>query len=257
MTIINQMHVQRLIQIESQIHYGELPPPGMQPFVSIQRNSPIILSAPHGARTFRNNNTEIWHEEDEYTAGMALLLSEICQTSVIATTWRTEESDPNEHGENRSGYKRALRQMVECGNPRPKWFIDLHGASQISPRMAENQKVDLGTGRNSAYMDAAIKEILVKKLDERLSKGAADRAGEKGWDAEGEHRMASFAKTLGLSSVQIEMKPGVRVASRRVDASMYQKNTAQGGPYAAQPEQVIAMLQILVDFIANLKDIPG
>jgi len=97
--------IEQLIKIEAGIHYFEFPLPGQSPFTVVQRESPIILSAPHGAMTFRDTHKEIWHEEDEYTAGMALLLSEICNTSVIATTWRTEDSDPNEHGEERSAYK--------------------------------------------------------------------------------------------------------------------------------------------------------
>src|SRR6266536_2014367 len=99
MIILAEHTIERLIQIEAGIHYTELPPPERTPFVVVRRDSPIILSAPHGAITYRNNGKEIWHEEDEYTVGMALLLSELCKTSVIATIWRTEDSDPNEHGE--------------------------------------------------------------------------------------------------------------------------------------------------------------
>ena len=250
MTIINETDIQRLIQIESQIHYGELPPPGMQPFVSIQRNSTVILSAPHGARTFRNNNAEIWHEEDEYTAGMALLLSEICQTSVIATTWRTEESDPNEHGENRSSYKQALHRLIDSSSSKPTWLIDLHGASEESTRLDKDQKMDLGKGKRSEYLSVGEAQILKETLEKYLEKGCAERNGKPGWDAENEHRIASFAHALGLSSVQIEMKPSVRVPLRRLDASMYAKK----GPYPLdfQKVQVIEMLQALTDFIEHL-----
>ena len=137
MTILADYIIERLIQIEVGVHYSEIPPPGRQPFVILDRNSPIILSAPHGARTFRFNDDEIWHEEDEYTASMVLMLSDLCQTSVIATIWRTEESDPNEHPENRSSYKRELRRLVEQG--RIRWLIDLHGASITSKNLASVQ----------------------------------------------------------------------------------------------------------------------
>jgi hypothetical protein len=83
MTTLPENIIEKLIQIEAGIHYFESPEPGQMPFVVIERESPVILSAPHGAMTFRNNHTESWHEEDEYTAGMALLLSEICNTSVM------------------------------------------------------------------------------------------------------------------------------------------------------------------------------
>jgi hypothetical protein len=255
MLTINASHIQRLIEIEAQVHYGELPPPGINPFVYILRDSPIVLSAPHGARTFRNNATEIWHEEDEYTAGMALLLSELCQTSVIATIWRTEESDPNEHGEKRSTYKNILRHLVQVSSLKPAWLIDLHGASEDSNRMADMQKVDLGTGKKCDYLPVELHHALKETLEKRLDKGATDRNGKPGFDADDEHRIAAFAhKILHLSSVQIEMKPSVRIPLRRIDASMYSKSEGKfSGPYSADQKEVIALLQALVDFIEYLK----
>jgi len=137
MTTLPENIIEKLIQIEEGIHYFESPELGQMPFVVIERESLVILSAPHGAMTFRNNHVETWHEEDEYTAGMALLLSEICNTSVIATTWRTEDSDPNEDDEDRSAYKRELRRLAQVVSAR--WVIDLHGAGEDSPRLFEKQ----------------------------------------------------------------------------------------------------------------------
>ena len=256
MLTINASHIQRLIEIEAQVHYGELPPPGINPFVYFLRDSPIVLSAPHGARTFRNNATEIWHEEDEYTAGMALLLSELCQTSVIATIWRTEESDPNEHGEKRSTYKNILRHLVQVSSLKPAWLIDLHGASEDSSKMADSQKVDLGTGKRNEYLPIEIKQMLKDLLEKRLGKGATERHDKSGWDANNENRVAAYVYGLGLSSIQIEMKPSIRVPLRRIDASMFSKaNAKYSGSYSADHKDVIAMLQALVDFIEYLKTI--
>lgn len=258
MPTIDASHLQQLIQMESQVHYGELPPPGVEPFVCILRNSPIVLSAPHGARTFRNNTTEIWHEEDEYTAGMALLLSELCQTSVIATVWRTEESDPNEHGETRSAYKRALRHLVELSNPKPTYLIDLHGAGEDSNRIAITQKIDLGVGRRAEYLPPNESRALKEILEKGLGKGSTERNGKPGWDAENENRISAFAhNVLGLSAVQVEMKPSVRIPLRRIDASMYSKLGSKfSGPCSAEQKDVIAMLQALVDFIEFIKTPP-
>src|SRR5574340_22652 len=134
MTSLPENAIVQLIKYEEAIHYTELPPPGDAPFVVIKRESSLVLSAPHGAITFRTNAQEIWHEEDEYTAGMALFLSELCGTSVIATAWRTKDSDPNAHDEGRSAYKRELRHLVETTNAR--WFIDLHGAAENSEMLS-------------------------------------------------------------------------------------------------------------------------
>ena len=247
--------IDQLIQIEKGIHYTELPSPGRAPFVVVRRESEIILSAPHGAMTFRNNNDEIWHEEDEYTAGMALLLSEICGTSVIATIWRTADSDPNEHGEQRSSYKQELRRLAETTNVR--WLIDLHGASEDSDKLAPEQKIDLGIGKDNEYLPKIAHASLVGILDKYLGKGVTDRNGKNGFSAKDKNRIAAFAHQplgLGLNSVQIEMKPSVRVPLRRIDSSTYQKSSSEcGGPYSAPSKNVLGMMQSLVEFIEYLK----
>ena len=251
--ILPEHIIERLIQIETGIHYTELPLPERAAFVVKTRESSVILSAPHGAITFRNNNDEIWHEEDEYTGGMALLLSEICATSVIATIWRTEDSDPNDHGEARSAYKQELRRLVENTNAR--CLIDLHGASEDSTSLASEQKVDLGIGKDDKYLPTKAYESLRSILERHLGKGVAERNGKVGFKAEGKNRIAAFAhQTLGLNSVQIEMKPSVRVPLRRIDSSMYQKNSSKyGGPYSALPQNVLGMMQSLVEFIEYVK----
>lgn len=253
MLILAEHTVDRLTEIEAGVHYSELPPPERMPFVVIKRVSPIVLSAPHGAIKYRNNNDEVWHEEDEYTAGIALLLSELCGTSVIATIWRTEDSDPNEHGEERSAYKKELRRLVASTHAR--WFIDLHAAKENSDFLATEQKIDLGAGRNQGYLPDGVYGILNTIIENHLGKGITDRSGMRGFDAQGENRMAAFAhQTLGIHSVKIEMKPSVRVPLRRIDSSMYQKNQSKiGGPYAANRQDVIGMMQALVEFIEYLK----
>lgn len=255
MIILAEHLIERLVQIESGVHYCELPPPNLNPFVVIMRDSPVILSAPHGAITFRGKKDEPWHDEDEYTAGMALLLSEVCNTSVIATTWRTEKSDPNEHKEEQSVYKQALRRLVDNSHPKPTWLIDLHGARGDSERMAGSQIVDLGTGSSTnQYLSAEVRDKLIAILEVNLGKGTTDRHGYPGWDAVDENRIAAFAhKKLAMHSVQIEMKTSVRVALRRIDSSMYQKTTSNhGGPYKAPHGNVLRMMQSLVEFIEYL-----
>ena len=56
MTTLSENIIEKLIQIEAGIYYFESPKPGQMPFVVIERESPVILSAPHGAMTFRNNS---------------------------------------------------------------------------------------------------------------------------------------------------------------------------------------------------------
>jgi len=110
---ITLRHINRLIEIESSVQYDKAPPNGEQPYIITNRQSPILISAPHGARTKRDNKDEFWHEEDEYTAGMARLLGEICGVSVIAMVARSDTYDPNYHDEKKSDYKKLeFRQKV-------------------------------------------------------------------------------------------------------------------------------------------------
>lgn len=253
--ILAEHVIEKLIQIESGVHYSELPPPGREPFVLIDRQSPVIISAPHGAMTYRNNGGEIWHEEDEYTAGMALLLAELCKVSVIATIWRTADSDPNEHPIDRSGYKKKLHTLLEKGDVH--WLIDLHGSGEKSRYLDESQWIDLGLGRTNDYLPVEVAAYFRKRIDNYLRQGVTLRGNKNGFPASDPNRIAAFAKSYpSVHSVQVEMKPTVRIPRRRIDASMFAKSIEEGGgPYSAPPSHVISMMQAIVDFIDYLKGV--
>lgn len=243
MVTIYADHLARLVTIESHVHYGQPPPAGRDPFVVVRRSSPVLISAPHGAITHRSSDRQEWHDEDDYTAGMALLLSELCGTSVIATIWRTDGSDPNYHKVHRSPYKKALRRLVHDMGIR--WVIDLHGAADAS--LPPQQLVDLGTRRE--------KHSLPRRSLERLRTGIEDRLGVGTVSSnifpayvDGRTITAYCHDVLGLSAVQIEMKSAVRVPLRRADATAYAAN----GPFSARPEDVMGLMQAISDFVLSL-----
>lgn len=132
---------------------------------------------------------------------------------------------------------------------------DLHGASENSTSLADKQKVDLGLGKGGEYLPTRAYQSLVAMLEKQLGKSVCERNGKDGFQAQNKNRIAAFAhQGLGLNSVQIEMKPSVRVSRRRVDSSMYGKDPSKnGGPYSAPPQNVLGMLQALVEFIEYLK----
>jgi hypothetical protein len=191
---------------------------------------------------------------------MALLLGELCQVSVIATLWRTDDSDPNDTKENdeqekrSSHYKKAVRELCEQGI---LWVIDLHGAGQDTSNMADAQLVDLGLGLSgNQSLPLGPSQYLIKAIEGTLSENSTKRHGKDGFPASVTDRSISafVHQTLKKHAVQIEMKPSVRVAYRRIDSSMYRKNTSYGGPYSAPSQNVIAMIQALVEFINYLKN---
>jgi hypothetical protein len=247
MLTIDRDHIVKLVAIEAHVHYGQPPPPGVpDSFLVVRRHSPVLLSAPHGARTYRDDGREIWHDEDEYTAGMALLLSELCGTSALATIYRTDDSDPNYHRVARSAYKQALQHLVRANGIR--WVIDLHAAGET--RLAAHQLVDLGTRREKQSLPLAQVERLTRLLESRLGAGTVSH---NVYPARRPDRtITAFSHgTLGLHAVQVESKTSVRVPLRRTDASTY----VTEGPFAAEPERVIAFLQALVAFVGYLHEL--
>jgi hypothetical protein len=136
-----------------------------------------------------------------------------------------------------------------------KWLIDLHGAAKVNNRLAENQLVDLGVGNNNDYLPSSELDKLRALIEQYLGNEATDRKDKQGFKASNPNRIAAFAhKTLSISSVQIEMKPQVRIPLRRVDSSVFTKSLEEGGgQFSASPQKVLGMLQALVDFIEYLK----
>lgn len=234
--------IERLIQIESHVHYGEPPPPGVQPFVIIGRDSSVMISAPHGTRTYRNSDDEKWHEEDEFTAGMALLLAERCGVSAIANVWRDDAHDPNYHGE--CQYKESLKRIVLGKNVR--FVLDLHGARQDNEKLG-NALVDLGTRKDKQSLEAKHRDTFETQL--RACFGEEAVSFDRFAASKPETVTGYCQSTLGIQAVQIEMKPSVRVPVRRTDASAF----AKLGAYSAPPGDVWKMLGVLADFIRYLK----
>lgn len=260
MTIPPEKIIEQLIQIEAEIHYAELPPPGCVPFVVVRRESPVILSAPHGAITFRNNNDEIWHEEDEYTASMALLISEICSVSAIAMKWKCKDYDPNYTESDDLPYKREIRKLIdELG---VQFIIDLHGAALYSPKLDKNQTIDLGIRQKNKEDEPSFKLIHVEKFEQFLCANESEFEStdfivrRNKFPAAGPGTITSFASKqripdtdIHVQALQIEMKPHVRVAQRFQSASLYKSC----GPFTASSSSVLHMLQSLVNFIEYLK----
>lgn len=249
MVTITEQHIKRLIEIESHVHYSLPPDISRRPFVVIERKSPVLISAPHGAISLRNNQKQLWHEEDEYTAGMALLLGELCQTSVIASTWKTIDSDPNYHFELRSPYKQEIRRLVKKKDI--YWVIDLHGASLHSATLCKDQLIDIGTRNNEKSFNPETVKLFKDLLSTNLRENSY--ISENVFPAcETENLMTITAfchQILEIDAMQIEMKPHVRIPMRRVDSSAYHS----GEHFDPEPTKVIGMIQALVDLIVYLQ----
>ena len=242
--------IKQLIRLERGVHYSAPPPAGQDSFITIRRNSSVLLSAPHGCITHRNNEHEEWHSEDEYTAGMALLLGEVCQVSVIATTWRDPNTDPNYHPEARSPYKQEVRKIALAEKTR--WVIDLHGAREDTVKMTAHQWIDLGTRKSLNSFPSHELDALISMLTARFGPAVVS---QNAFPAHQHNRTitAYCHGALGIPALQIELKPRLRVAERLVNSTMYQNTGPYGGPYQAPEADLMAILDILASFIHQLK----
>jgi hypothetical protein len=217
-----------------------------------------LLSAPHGARTYRNNQREKWHEEDEYTAGIALLMSRLCGTSAIATTWRNDDYDPN--WSKSCAYKDAIADLIRNGGATVQFVIDLHGAALKSATLDPEQTIDLGF-RGEREHERSMEEQHVAALERcfDVNDESCDptcfvvrrnrfRARRPRTVTTFVHQQFGRGTQYGVQSIQVEMKPQVRVARRRPTATLYESS----GPYEADPSCIAHLLQGLAGFIAYL-----
>ena len=266
MPVITPQHLEKLVRLENGIHYNEAPPDGVETFVVVERPSSVLLSAPHGAITFRNSSREIWHDEDEYTAGFALLLGELCGVSVVATTWKNTRYDPNNTREDNLPYRTAVRRLIHTHKVR--FVLDIHGASMFSEILDPQQTIDLGY-RQARHKpaEAQLHAPSMKRKHIRIFEGLLESAGRQSDPAcfvtDHNHFAALGPGTITtlavgeqnpedgrtVQALQLEMKPPVRTLNRFPSASLYETH----GPYQADPGCVRAMLQALADFIEHLK----
>lgn len=252
---------QRLISIEEEVKYDDRPSSG-PPFVITKGDvkNKVLFSAPHGARSFRNSDKEIWHEEDEYTAGLAHYLHEILGTHSIATIFKSDKYDPNYTGAECNDYKRALKKYLKDNHI--KYVIDLHGAALHSKKLAERQLVDLGVGGKN-QTPLSIKEEKFNKIREiietRLGENSSNRRGKGGFDAEEHDRtITNFCYQLkekddiDVSAIQIEMKPQIRVVKRRESATLYKSC----GEFKGEEEKILETIKALseiADYLNGIK----
>ena len=261
MTTLTLTHIKKLVELEAQVQYDSFPPNGQVPYEVIDCTSSVLLSAPHGAKTFRQNDKEIWHEEDEYTAGMSLLIAEICGISAIVMKWKCRDYDPNYTNRDDLPYKKEVGKLInEKG---VHYVIDLHGAALFSEKLDSDQTIDLGTRQQKADDPPSINLAHVNYLEGLLGDvgGQCEATNfvvrRNRFPASGPGTITTFASKhkipntdVNVEAIQIEMKPQVRVAQRFPAATLYKSC----GPFDANPTCVLHMLQSLANFVEYLKE---
>lgn len=111
--------IERLVGLESDARYREPAEEREPEFLHIPGETPVLLSAPHGAIHTRDGEEK---EEDEYTAGLARLVAELAGAHVLYAR-RKSATDPNADPE--APYRGLLRSVVDGFQIR--FVLDLHG----------------------------------------------------------------------------------------------------------------------------------
>ncbi|MFC0562198.1 hypothetical protein [Halalkalibacter alkalisediminis] len=180
---------------------------------------PVLLSAPHATKLFRNNRIK---EQDDYTGTIGLLLQRYTNCHLIYTTRCTSE-DPNFviGGE----YKEQIRKLAKLFDIR--YVIDLHGASE-----EREFDVDLGTQHG-----LTINHNVVDQLTETFKKyNIMSVCENSAFPAKHPGTVTAYCyHDLGLQSLQMEINKKIRNPNENL-------------------ELFISMVQALHEFILTIQE---
>jgi hypothetical protein len=208
--------IERLIDLESDVRYQEYANVDAPEYLHIAGTLPVLVSAPHGAVHTRNGDKE----EDEYTAGIARLISNRTGAHVIYAR-RKSRTDPN--AAFTAPYKQALRQIVHENSI--DFVLDLHGANKD-----RDFGIALGTMHGKSCSEKA-KRIIVETLEKYgISETGSDLSRldiDNQLPGEGNDNrepIIKFCHRNSLPAAQIEINAWLRIPVRRADATAPDKD---------------------------------
>ena len=197
---------------------------------------PVLLSAPHGAKHYRNGG---FKEEDEFTASLAIKLGEITGAYIIFVKNKTKE-DPNYDISTR--YKDAIKMLVAEKGIR--FIVDLHGADQN-----RNYKINVG------IIDDDITKCscpTLKPVIEEAFKGFQQPLFNLDcYTASSAGTVTYFAKNnCKIEAAQFEINGKYRIVERKPDSSRAQKGS--GPNFKAKEKDVLEMIKRLEKMIIKI-----
>jgi hypothetical protein len=182
-------------------------------------SGPILLSAPHATKLFRNNRIK---DQDDYTGAIGLLLHRYTNCHFIYTTRCTSE-DPNfVIG---GAYKEQIRKMAEIMDIR--YIIDLHGASE-----GRGFNIDLGT-QHGLSIDQDVVDQLIETFKNYNIMSVCENSA---FPAKHPGTVTSYCyHELGLESFQMEINKKFRDPNESL-------------------ELFVSLVQALQEFIVTLQE---
>jgi hypothetical protein len=230
--------LRRLIALEADVRYRERASSDEAESGYIPGQVPVLLSAPHGAVHTRRGRRK---EEDEYTAGLAMLVAELTGAHALYVRRRLD-TDPNWYRD--APYKQRLRAIVE--EAEIGFVLDLHAAA---PR--RNFGIALGTlrGESCPRCRETIIQVLERGGCRRDGRGVDRLDVDRTFTArgrKGQETVTRYAwERLGVPAAQLEFHPALRVAERKPDAT-------SSRPFRARPLLIARAIQVLVELVHTL-----
>ena len=198
-------------------------------FAYIRGTTPILVSAPHGAKHYRTKEAR-WKAEDAYTASLAVELGKLTGAHVLYVKNKAGEDPNNDEG---THYKEFLKKVVKENDIR--FVLDLHGSDSHRP-----YKIDVGIMNNVVALCSC---PTYRDLIEHTFSGFEPRVFNQNFSARGKGTVTYFAKNvLGIEAAQIEINANYRIVES--------KSTG----FKADPRNILDLVTRLRSLIAAINE---
>jgi hypothetical protein len=194
-------------------------PAGKPWFNVVEGSIPILVTAPHATRPFRNGKYRF--SDGAGTAAVAILLNKLTGVTAIYTTYESP-SDPNYYDDNE--FKAAILKQIKKRHP--ILLLDIHGSNRSRP-----YDVDFGTmNGQSLHGHQASLDLLM----DSLKKEGVVNLSENFFSAADHQTITKFASKNGVTAIQLEINSAWLVPE-------------QGGLYA---HRFAELMRALVRYVA-------
>lgn len=189
--IVDVPDVQKAVTVAKELdgRKDQSPPDGIKWFEVRKGGLPVIVTAPHSTQPFREGKYRF--SDGGSTAGLAVALHEICNISILYTTYPSP-SDPNFYDDN--DFKNQLGKLIT--EIKPIMLLDVHASHPYRP-----YEVDLGTMNGLSVLDD--KQFIPALLDAFKQEGLVSTSVD--WFAASNNQtITKYASSKGVPSVQLE-----------------------------------------------------
>jgi len=170
-----------------------------EPFWFSVGELPVLLSAPHAVRHYRQKKIKM---SDQFTGSIVYLLNKLTGCHAIAAS-KLYGGDPN--FDYPCIYKEKIAEF--CASRKVKFVLDIHGAAR-----EREFDVDFGTNRGINLLG---KTKILEFLQQSFQDFGLSRTSHDHFAASGPNTVANYvARELGIPAVQVEINKQYRVPAQ-------------------------------------------